>query len=245
MHKDNLGDRMKLYERNSSTKLITRMPVIGRLDGRSFSKLTKDMKRPYDERFQRCMWAAAKAICEELAGCRIAYVQSDEITVLLTDWETYNTACWFGYRVQKMTSVAASIATSAFMKEHFKEFGNIRSVAFDARFWNLPKHEVTNCFLWRQQDATRNSIQMMGQSVFTHKELHKKSCDDIQEMLHSKFSINWNDTLVPQKRGVCLVRQVNDAGRSSWNVDKNIPIFSKDRDYIEQHLKDIFWKNDE
>ena len=111
----------------------------------------------------------------------------------------------------------------------------LHSAIFDSRVFAIPKDEVNNYFIWRQQDATRNSIQMLGQANFSHKELHKCSCNMIQEKLFTEKGINFNDIPTTQKRGACIVKEqylVGEATRTRWIVDKEIPIFTSDRDYI-------------
>ena len=109
---------------------------------------------------------------------------------------------------------------------------------FDARAFNIPREEVTNLVYWRQLDATRNSIQMVGQANFSHKELQNKSCNMIQDMLHEEKGINWNDFPTHQKRGTCVVRKPNDKGYSEWVIDKEIPIFKGEgRKYIEDLIQ--------
>lgn len=193
---DSLGDRMKEnYENRAKTFLVRRMPVIIRLDGKAFHTFTKGLKKPYDEIFHNTMNATMKYLCENIQGCKLGYTQSDEITLLLTDYDTLTTDAWFDYNVQKICSVSASMATMAFNKflrnnfnavdldadlEYVKMlFKKLDCAMFDSRCFNIPTEEVTNCFIWRQQDATRNAIQMLGQCNFSHKELHNKSCNDI------------------------------------------------------------------
>ena len=256
--KDSLGDRMKEnYENRAKTYLVRRMPVIIRLDGKAFHTFTKGFKKPYDEIFHSTMNATMKYLCENIQGCKLGYTQSDEITLLLTDYDTLTTDAWFGYSVQKMCSVAASMATMAFNRVFseqyhnamFKEedptadpyfdilFTKLDKAMFDARCFNLPKEEVTNCLIWRQQDVTRNAIQMLGQCNFSHKELHGKSCNDIQDMLMTQKNINFNDMPTEFKRGVCCLRNKDTEGHSPWIIDKEIPIFTQDRDYIENTFK--------
>ncbi len=261
--KDSLGDRMKEnYENRAKTYLVRRMPVIIRLDGKAFHTFTRHFKKPYDEIFHNTMNATMKYLCENIQGCKIGYTQSDEITLLLTDYDTLTTDAWFGYSVQKMCSIAASMATMVFnraldyeleiyrwnwscgltpqsveIQEAHRKYVDALTQAlkkgamFDARCFNIPKEEVTNCFIWRQQDATRNAIQMLGQCNFSDKELHKKSCNEIQDMLMTQKGINFNDMATEFKRGVCCIK----ADRS-WNIDKEIPIFTQDRDYIERFV---------
>ncbi len=261
MSYDNLGDRMKGYESVPRTRLTPKIPVMVRLDGKAFHTFTRGMPRPYHRPFHECMWTAATYLCENIQGCQLAYVQSDEITLLLLDTMSLEAEGWFGYEVQKMASIAASMCTAAFNKRLFSSTGfpdidGPTMAAFDARAWNLPASEVTNAFIWRQQDATRNAIQMVGQSKFSQKQLHGVSCAGIQEKLFQEHGINFNDLPVPQKRGICVVKQkykVDTIGswklgngpgdpttyeivRSRWVVDENIPIFTQDRNYVEQYL---------
>lgn len=273
---DSLGDRMKEnYENRAKTFLVRRMPVIIRLDGKAFHTFTKGLKKPYDEIFHNAMNATMKYLCENIQGCNLGYTQSDEITLLLTDYDTLTTDAWFDNNVQKICSVSASMATMAFNKylreltdnylksdswvnhyweEDVEKYANTlkkaidKGAMFDSRCFNIPVEEVTNCFIWRQQDATRNAIQMLGQCNFSHKELHNKSCNDIQDMLMTQKGINFNDMPTEFKRGVCCLKEEYypepvagyencpiDATsvRTRWVLDKEIPIFTQDRDYVE------------
>ena len=255
--KDSLGDRMKEnYENRAKTYLVRRMPVIIRLDGKAFHTFTKGFKRPYDEIFHNAMNSTLQYLCENIQGCKFGYTQSDEITLVLTDYDTLTTDGWFDYAVQKMCSVSASMATMAFNKylwalvaeyendymeawnhsqEEEKYINNLvaavnKGAMFDARCFNIPEEEVTNCVIWRQQDATRNAVQMLGQCNFSHKELQGKSCNDIQDMLMTQKGINFNDIQTEFKRGVCCRK--NEDGK--WVLDKDPPIFTQDRDYVER-----------
>lgn len=243
MH-DVLGERMKtFYEDVAKTKLTRRIPVIGRLDGKAFHTLTRNMKKPYDEDFQYCMWQTAKYLCENIQGCKLAYVQSDEISLLLIDYAKLNTDAWFGYQVQKMCSVAASMCSVIFNKILSEYFETNNLSVFDARFFNIPKEEVNNYFLWRQNDASRNSVSCLAQSQFSHKELHGKNTSEMQDMLMLQKGINWNGCPVSQKRGVCIKKEtymVGETERSRWVIDENIPIFSQDRDYIQTLVDEIY-----
>lgn len=268
--KDSLGDRMKNnYENRAKTYLVRRMPVIIRLDGKAFHTFTRGLKKPYDKIFHDTMNQTMKYLCENIQCCKLGYTQSDEITLLLTDYDTLTTDAWFDNNVQKICSVSASMATMAFNKYFRRNFPiycgkNIDDVItdeeleyrhnvyrkfdtamFDSRCFNIPVEEVTNCFIWRQQDATRNAIQMLGQCNFSHKELHGKSCNDIQDMLMTQKGINFNDMPTEFKHGVCCVKNrmvcepygnrmlVDGATDGQWVLDKEIPIFTQDREYIE------------
>ena len=269
--KDSLGDRMKEnYENRSKTYLTRRTPVIIRLDGKAFHTFTRGMKKPYDEIFHNTMNATMKYLCENIQGCKLGYTQSDEITLLLTDYDTLTTSAWFDYNVQKICSVSASMATMAFnkfLREKLMQYigsdnmmedegeyivgviDKFDSAMFDSRCFNIPESEITNCFIWRQQDATRNAIQMLGQCNFSQKQLQGKSCNDIQDMLMLQKGINFNDMPTEFKRGVCCIKEYNTTDvttvygktlefyRTHWVLDKEIPIFTQDRNYVEKQFK--------
>ena len=272
--KDSIGDRMKTYENVERRYLTKRMPTLIRIDGKAFHNFTKGFQRPFDPVFAEAMWETAKYLCKNVMGCKAAYVQSDEITLLLTDWDTLTTQAWFDKNINKMVSVSASMATMAFNnafaklaeRDHQKyvalttpaeqnteeglkwhkicktRLERIGTAMFDGRVWNVPKEEVVNNFIWRQQDATRNAIQMLAQSEFSHKELHGKSCDQIQELLFQERNINFNDLPTFQKRGACVIKETYDKDgtkRTRWVVDKDIPIFTADREYIEKFLETL------
>jgi tRNA(His) guanylyltransferase len=242
---DSIGDRMKGYEAVWDQALIRRTPAIIRVDGKAFHSFTRHMDRPFDAGLRGCMEAVALALCEGAQGAKMAYLQSDEVSVLLTDFDTLQTEPWFGNRVQKMASIASATATVAFAQAYRSLFGEDGMPLFDARVFAMPREEVANYFVWRQQDATRNSIQMAARAVFSHKQCHGKNQNDLQEMLWGEGGINWNDYPTAFKRGACVVRRpeamVIPAGpregdtidRMRWVVDREPPIFTQDRDYVE------------
>lgn len=278
MDRSDLAERMKGYEKRNRYYLQRRMPVILRLDMRAGHSFTKGFKRPFDEVFIKSMQNTAKYLCENIQNCKLSYQQSDEITLLLVDYDKLNTDCFFDYRVDKLCSIAASMATMVFNKffekyvdeYRFSKWDGVsnyeddtwgyiqtllnavdKGAMFDARCFNIPKEEVTNLVYWRQDDASRNSIQMVGQANFSHKELHKKSRNDIQDMLMTQKGINWNDFPTYQKRGSCCVRnkiviesdgvmataQLRDTSKSEneWIIDTEIPIFKGEgREYIDR-----------
>lgn len=281
MKKDSLGDRMKtFYENIPKTHLTRRQPVIIRIDGKAFHTFTRGFQRPFDNILIECMQETMKYLCENIQGCKMGYCQSDEISLLITDYETINTAAWFDYQVQKMCSIAASMATLAFNRafdekveqeymsleaeamfpssldrDYIKEQDNIykahekaflKGAMFDARCFSIPKEEVCNYFLWRQNDCTRNSIQMVAQANFSHKQLQNKSCDELQEMLWQEKNINWNDFEIVKKRGSCCtktgkhtvidMKTGEQKDRLVWEIDEDIPIFTQDREYIERFV---------
>ena len=231
---DNLGTRMKeYYEAIPKTRLMRRTPVAIRIDGKAFHTFTRGFAKPFDEVLGNAMVRTMEHLCKNIQGCVFGYTQSDEITLLLIDYQTFETDAWFDYEVQKMCSVAASMATMAFNKyfseevsEHIGSKDPIfitdaeiklidtysraveKGAMFDARCFNIPKEEACNLVYWRQLDATRNSIQMVGQANFSHSELQGKSCNMIQDMLHEQRGINWNEYPIRWKRGVAWTKEL-------------------------------------
>lgn len=258
--RDGLGDRMKRnYEEVSKTRLLRRTPVIIRLDGKAFHTFTRGFKKPFDEVFMETMQQTMKSLCENIQGCVLGYTQSDEITLVLVDYKKIDSDAWFDYEIQKICSISASMATLAFNKffeynvEKFKEEMNDlvidvdekyldtldrcidKGAMFDSRCFNIPREEVTNCLLWRQLDATRNSILMVGQTHFSQKQLNNKNCNQVQDMLFTEKGINWNDFPTHQRRGSCCVKDEN----GSWFIDLEIPRFvNEGREYVEKLIKE-------
>ncbi len=271
-NKDLLGDRMKCYENVTRNYLTRRTPVIIRVDGKAFHSFTRGFKKPFDGIFVKSMQETMKYLCENIQGCVLGYTQSDEITLIIIDYEKIESCAWFDNNIQKMASISASMATLAFnkyfsanvykyiedyKKEHqliFIEEDNKyyntlidaikKGAMFDSRVFTLPKEEVVNCVIWRQQDATRNSINSVGQANFSHKQLQNKSCNDVQDMLMSEKGINWNDYTTTLKRGSCCIKmpqKINDGTkqeyiRNKWIIDNEIPIFTQDREYINSRI---------
>ena len=236
---DSLGDRMKGYESAYRMVMPRRLPIILRLDGRAFHTWTRDLDRPFSKLFCDAMDKVARTVCEDAQGASIAYVQSDEISILLHNYRSLESSPWFDNQIQKIVSVVASIASTTMTVESPSLFGSIKGSSFDCRTFVLPEAEVCNYFLWRQQDASRNSIQMLAQSLYPQSELHQKNTSVLQEMTFQKGH-NWNDLPTSQRRGRCLQRVAYDVDgviRNRWEVDSEIPIFSQDRDYIEKHLR--------
>ncbi len=275
---DELGKRMKeFYEAVPKTRLVRRTPVAIRIDGKAFHTFTRGFEKPFDEVLGRAMRETMKYLCENIQGCVLGYTQSDEITLILIDYKKLTSSAWFDYEVQKMCSIAASMATMAFnrafkeevldwmgeqlvpISESVAQRYNLymekieKGAMFDARVFNIPKEEVANLIYWRQLDATRNSIQMVGQANFSHKELQNKSCNKIQDMLFQERDINWNDFPTHLKRGACCVKSevsvtcVEEredgsirtwaAERPHWEIDLEIPIFKEaGRRYINDRI---------
>lgn len=272
-----LGDRIKsYYEDRYRINLPRRTYTIIRVDGKSFKNYTKGLERPFDHGLIKDMNQTAIYLCENIMGSKLAYVASDEISILLTDFDEIHTEAWFDNNLQKMASISASLATAKFNQlrmsrfcrnegiEHKyrdgwsyisnSEIEDFKLAMFDARVFQIPyQEEVINYFHWRQQDATRNSISSVAQSLYSHKELNGKKTDEMQEMIFQK-GINWNDYSPREKRGA-LIRKVekkfvrkesipeftektevisesNIYTRNVWEADPETPIFSQDRDYL-------------
>lgn len=256
MGKEAIGIRMKDdYEKRFQVDLMRRTYTMLRLDGKAFHTYTRGFKRPYDLGLMRIMDLTAKTLCEKIQGAKLAYVQSDEISILLTDFETMKTDAWFDGNVQKMTSISASIATAAFNNGMYLDeeiLANMDRVAyFDSRVFQLPsREEVINNLIWRQQDATRNSIQMGAQSMYSQKQLHGKNTSELQEMMFQKGQ-NWNDYPVGFKRGRIILKEKEELveiknpknpeaekkfiTRTGWGVFEP-PIFSKEKDFLRARI---------
>lgn len=246
MTRDALGSRMKdNYEYRARTFLPRRSHVIIRADGRAFHSYTRGLKRPYDQQLMDDMTATAVYLCQQVQGCRMAYTQSDEISLVLTDFESPQTQAWFDGNVQKMVSISAALATAK-----FNELRPGKLAVFDSRAFTIPDPvEVENYLLWRQQDATRNSVSMAAQALFSHKQLHGKSGSEMQDMLWSEHGVNWNDYDPRFKRGTVVVPETRvepvsyvdkrtgetqvapEVERRVW-VAKAAPIFSQDREQL-------------
>lgn len=233
--KDDLGNRMKGYENVFKYQLLRRAYTMIRIDGKAFHTYTKGLKRPFDEGLTNDMDDTAKYLCKNIQGAVCAFVQSDEISILLTDFEKIETSAWFDNTLQKMCSVSASMATAKFnqlrllryaqnnsclvgndpdrlieVDEYlfFEDIYNVPLAMFDSRVYQLPtKGEVMNYFIWRQQDTVKNSISSVAQTMFSQKELHGKNGNEKQEMMFQKDGTNWNDFDPKLKRGRMIVKE--------------------------------------
>lgn len=236
---DKFGDRMKGYENAYRIGLPKRMPVILRIDGTHFHTYTKGMKKPFDKDLTEAFWETCKYLAENIMGCKIVYHQSDEISLLITNYDKLTTQSWFDNNLQKLVSVSASMATAKFNEVMRVKYPEKTLATFDSRAWILPHDEVCNYFLWRQQDATKNSISMVAQANFPHKQLQNLNGKQMQDKLMLEKGVNWNDIPVWQKRGVCITKQYYNKGeavRSKWDVDHETPVFSQDRDYVNKYV---------
>lgn len=241
-----LGQRMKTYyEEVPKTRLMRRTPVIIRIDGKAFHTFTRGFVKPFDLALMEAMQLTLKDLCSSIQGCVLGYTQSDEISLLLVDYQRLDSSAWFDYEIQKLCSVAASIATSSFNRRFAECVAKYETATsdtvnaarkrkmytalFDARCFNIPKEEVANYFLWRQLDAERNSIQMVAQSLYSPSKLHKKNTSELCSMCEADHGVVWGNLPTIEKRGTCCVKDGRD-----WIIDCDIPRFIGDkRAYIE------------
>jgi len=246
MKNDCFGDRMKKYENVFSYRVIQNMPTIVRLDGICFHSFTKNFDKPFDSLFQDYMYRTALSLCQKIHNTKLAYIQSDEISILLIDYYRKETDQTFDGKINKIISHTASIATSEFIRNYISnnkwflqediDLNLIDLPKFDSRVFQLPKEEVCNYFIWRQKDAERNSISMYARSIMSHKEMFQKSCKQLQEDLFMN-GINWNDCPTKNKRGVCVIKK-----NENWNIDQEIPVFTQNRNYIDDI---VFYNGDD
>lgn len=242
--KDNLGDRMKdNYENRTRILLPRRNYTLLRIDGKAFHTFTRGLIRPFDEGLIVDMDLTAAYLCKNIMGAKFAFVQSDEISIVLTDFDEITSQAWFDGNLQKIASVSASMATRAFNEARLNRLGTAMKWAeFDSRVFQIAdREEVINYFVWRQQDTVRNSISSVAQSLYSSKELHGKNTTDMQELIFQK-GINWNDYAPRYKRGRIIVREVYEKEptviRSRW-ASNDPPTFTQDREYLLNLLPSI------
>ena len=225
-----LGQRMKnCYELASTFFLMRRTPVILRLDGKCFHTFTRGCNKPFDRELSNAMCETTSNMCQEIQGAKFAYTQSDEISILLTDYDNLDSSAWFDYKIQKMCSVAASMCTDLFAQSYVAK----RGARFDARVFNLPPEEVVNYFVWRQKDWIRNSIQMVAQSMYSQKQLHGKSNDILLEMIQEE-GCDWNTISKRWKYGNVVYRPEN---KRTWCRESAF-VFTDNRKFFDKYLLD-------
>ena len=264
--KDEIGKRMKeFYENRTRIYLPRRTYSIVRVDGRSFHQYCKSLVRPFDMGLIDDMNETAKYLCKNIQGAEIGFVQSDEISILLTDFATHQTDAWYDGNIQKIVSVAASMATAKFnqlrmLRESLKEeyvspdsgdtIGHVlwwniirdfKLAEFDARTFTIPsKSETMNYFIWRQQDTVRNSISSVAQTLYSHKELNGKNMSVQQEMIFQKGQ-NWNNYDSVLKRGRFVFKERYDkqgAERTRW-VAGECPTFTQDPEFLDLYIPNL------
>ena|SRR3990167_156871 len=232
--KDALGDRIKSqYEDRARFKLPRRTYTIIRVDGKAFHTLTRNCEKPFDADLIEMMQQAAVELCIHAQGSCFGYVQSDEVSVLLQDLTDITTEAWFDGNLQKLASISASIVTASF---NLNNLGlSIKEPAyFDARAFTIPDpYEVENYFIWRQQDASRNSLQMLARYWFSHQELEGKDSAELHNMLNG-VGVNWNFLPIPHKRGTGIIK-----AERGWIPDYEIPIWTQDREWLRSRIPRI------
>lgn len=231
---ESLGDRMKNYESVNRQYLIPRLPTVIRLDGKAFGTFTKQFDKPFDDKFISIMNETAKYLCSKIQGAVFAYVQSDEISIYISESDNVNSKLWYDGNIQKIASVSASLAASKFnnllmisklnscikldettkinLCEYKETITHINLADFDSRVFQLPNNtELINSFIWRQQDCIRNSVATVAQCNFSQKELNKKSVNDMKEMLRL-IDKDWDklDDSYKQGRFITKTMFIND-----------------------------------
>jgi len=180
MDNDTFARRMRDMQQNSDTRLPTKGYSILQLDGKAFHTWTRGLNIPFDAKFVEAMDAVAGLLAQKISNVKFAYVQSDEISLLMTDFENDKTEAYYANRIQKVVSTSAGLA-SAFMT---REFPDKPFAVFDARFFSAPdKDAVKDWFIWRQADGIKNSVRAVGYSHFSGAELNNKNTHDVREML--------------------------------------------------------------
>ena len=242
-----LNTRIKDFYEGRTKQLLNRRTItILRLDGKGFSKFTKGFNKPFDDGFSDDMDETAKFLCENIQGAKFAYTQSDEITVVLCDYDNQETSAWFDYSVQKMTSVSASLATAKFNQLRTLRLANHAYIdsdnvienelaMFDSRVFQVPTlDEMVNTLIFRQQDCTRNSVSMAADALLKGSMVGVKN-QVKQERLFQEAGVNWNDYKTKYKRGSVIKKvqiENNGAIRNRWVVDTETPIFTQDKEYL-------------
>lgn len=217
-----LETRMKKYEFVTRHYLTTRTPVIIRLDGKAFHSLTKKCSKPFDQFFMDCMSLAAQQLCKQVQGFKLSFIQSDEVNILVTDYDDLNTQGWFDYSISKIISISAGMMSAYFSQE----FGRVG--IFDSRVFNIPEDDVSNYFVWRAKDWRRNSLNMYARSFFSHRELLNESSAIIHEMLHS-IGKNWATDLTDQQRN------------GTWFLEEDVILYNIEPKY--EQIQSL-WKVD-
>ena len=243
MNTKSLSDRILEYERCSSITLPNNTPIILRIDGRAFHTFTKRFKKPFDDDFMDMMNVIGLKICEEISGARIAYLQSDEISILI--YNNIAAESWFGNRMQKMTSVSASLASAIATQWLIEHDIKSKPITFDSRVFALPEKEICNYFIWRQQDWIRNSLQMLSRSHFSHKELQNKNSSNMHSMLHEKKA-DWYGLPQHWKYGRTIYKtslRLATPDKSLWELDLEPPIFAEDRLHIDSVIDEVNYED--
>lgn len=236
MDKTAIGNRMKNYEKQTDQRVLPRLPIIVRLDGRSFSKFTKGMKKPFDDDFRQSMIEVTKYLVSE-TNAKIGYTQSDEITLILYNDNIKSGSTIFEGRIQKIASNFASMASVKFLIEMQKRFPEKvdctnKLPTFDARVFFVPsKTEAANNLVWRCQDCCKNSISMVAQCNFSHKELQGLDGKQMQHKLLTERDVNWNDYSANEKQGTFVRKELKQVRMEKEKL-LSIPFDKRPKDGI-------------
>jgi tRNA(His) 5'-end guanylyltransferase len=225
--KDSMGDRMKDIENRTRYFLPRRCYTLIRIDGKAFHTYTRGLERPFDDGLRSDMQETTRLLCANIQGAKIGYTQSDEISILLTDFDDITTDAWFDGNLQKIVSVSASMASAYFNNLRGKRQEQKDVAVFDSRAWTTADPwEAYNTFWWRQKDCTKNAVQMVARSLASHKECANKNFSELNELIFQKGK-NFNDYPTDCKRGAFIYK-----GDEGWVVDKESPILSQDKTYF-------------
>ena len=260
---------MKTYERVWTQTLPIRMPLIIRLDGKAFHSYTTHAEKPFDEKLMKVMDESAQMVMKEISGAVLAYVQSDEVSILVNSYRNIDEQPWFGNELPKIISVSAGMMSAYFTAKSYDIWaGNsdmcnairkaagrpddsgilvsefYRPAVFDSRAFVMPESDVSNYFLWRQRDCVRNSINTVAREYFSQKELYKKNTDEVKKMLlENDVDLDDKEAWEPYfTRGRCIYKTPSQISetiyRNVLTIDRKIPVFSENRDFINRFLKE-------
>lgn len=246
--KDSLGDRMKSYETPYMQRTVPRMPMVIRVDGSHFHSFTRGFAKPFDPVLIAAMQGTMLDLCADITGAVFGYTQSDEITIVCRLADLVDGKEYYEGRVNKILSITASKATAAFNRNFAKNVEALRNdpasfpetagievyqrrlltAEFDARVMSIPDSDVYNCLIWRQMDASRNSLSMLAQAHFPQKQLQGRKREELMDMLMLEKGINWNDLPTVRKRGSCCYRKDIGRTRPKWFLDTEMPVLTSD-----------------
>lgn len=237
--KDLMGNRFKAYEAASSMHMIPGIPKIIRLDGKAFHTFTKGCEQPYDWNIMSAMAAGAVAVMKEIGGsARLAYIQSDECSIVLNDKPRIESSPWFDNNLVKMATVSSSIMSVNFSWAYYEALASSGSQAgsvefkpayFDARIFPVPNvWEMHNAILWRQFDAIKNSKSQYARHYFSQKQVHEKNGEQKVQMMKDQHGFDWHTAPTWTKHGIVVRRGT----MGKFEIDMNIPEFKVDKDYL-------------
>jgi len=235
---DQLGNRMKEYERVYSHRLLKNTPAVVRVDGRAFSGLVPSWMKPYSEEFALSMEQAARHVCEDISCAQFAYIQSDEVSFLFLDYQRKETSPPFDYKINKLISIIPSLMSVHFSRWFQRTMTAAgqqtlnRTTVFDGRAFNLPNtSEVIRYFIWRQKDCERNSVLSLAQKYIPHREMHKLSVKDLKEKLEEEWNVSWDGLPTKQKYGRTVIYRESE----KWTIDHSPPLFTEEPQYLLQN----------